>query len=543
VSTATAMSVTVRAVDVYFVGVFAMSDNPQPPPSRWRRRLVYLGLIGLTAGATVLGMMFLESIRERKQEAHQVVFAVTNIDETTEDPEVWGKNFPRQYDSYNRTVDIERTRHGGSEAFQKLDTDPVWRTLFKGYAFSIDYREERGHAYMLSDQRETERVTKKAQPGSCLQCHASNVVAYRKAGLEAGAPGALTDSLTSEAGMAQLMTGFDKVNPEPYLEATKRVSHPIACIDCHDPATMAVRVTRPGFIRGIRVLAESADPVPHLPSIERWRKGDRKVAYDPNAEASRQEMRSLVCGQCHVEYYFKGDQKEVTYPWHRGFKVEQIESYYDEVGWKDWVHPDSGASVLKAQHPEMELWSQGIHARSGVSCADCHMPYTRDGAIKVTDHHVRSPMLNVARACQTCHHVSEDDIRGRVQVIQDRTAALLDRGEVAVLAAIESLSAAKKRGATDEALRDARALHRRAQWRLDFISAENSMGFHAPQESARILAEALDYARQSELAALKAQVTQGPMAVPTAPAATVPTPAEVAPTPPVDGAPKAVVTP
>jgi len=498
------------------------NPGPAQTPSKWKRRVAWLVVIGGTAVVTILVMLLLENIRDRKDESHQVVFKLAEVDETTQDPALWGKNFPRQYDSYLRTVDIERTRYGGSEAFQKLDTDPVWRTLFKGYAFSIDYREERGHAFMLSDQRETERVTKKPQPGACLQCHASNVVAYREAGLAAGAKGALTDALTSATGMEQLMLGFDKVNPEPYLEATKRVSHPIACLDCHDPATMAVRVTRPGFIRGIAALAMSQDPVPHLPSVERWRKGPKDKPYDANADASRQEMRSLVCGQCHVEYYFKGDAKEVTYPWHNGFKVEQIERYYDEVGWKDWVHPDSGTPMLKAQHPEMELWSQGIHARSGVSCADCHMPYTREGAIKVTDHHVRSPMLNTARACQTCHHVSEDEIQGRVEAIQSRTAALLDRGEVATLAALEAIAAARKAGASDAQLAPAQALHRKAQWRLDFISAENSMGFHAPQESARILAEAVDFARQGELAAklLTAAPSAAPAAepVPAAPA-------------------------
>src|SRR5690606_19437360 len=133
-------------------------------------------------------------------------------------------------------------------------------------------------------------------------------------------------------------------------------------------------------------------------------KPDRE--YDPNIDASRQEMRSLVCAQCHVEYYFKGSGKEVTYPWSKGLKIEQIEAYYDEVGHVDWTHAETGAKVLKAQHPEFELWSQGIHARSGVSCADCHMPYVREGAIKVSNHHVRSPLLNVAQSCQGCHRVS-----------------------------------------------------------------------------------------------------------------------------------------
>jgi nitrite reductase (cytochrome c-552) len=214
-------------------------------------------------------------------------------------------------------------------------------------------------------------------------------------------------------------------------------------------------------------------------------------------------MRSLVCAQCHVEYYFKGDVKLLTYPWHKGLRAEQIEAYYDEVGWKDWNHADTGAPVLKAQHPEFELWSQGIHARSGVACADCHMPYVREGAIKVSDHHVRSPLLNIARACQTCHHFKEEELAVRAAAIQDRTRSLLDRAEVATLDMIQELSAVKKTAANEATLRLAHALHRKAQWRLDFVAAENSMGFHAPQEAARLLAEAIDFARQGQLEALK----------------------------------------
>ncbi|MCC6950334.1 MAG: ammonia-forming cytochrome c nitrite reductase subunit c552 [Phycisphaerales bacterium] len=458
----------------------------------------------VVAGATVGVMLMRENIAQRKREAKQTTFALTELKETTVDAKEWGKNFPRQYDSYLRTVDTQRTKHGGSEAFQHLDEDPVWRAIFRGYAFAIDYREERGHAYMLSDQRDTERVKQKPQPGACLHCHASNVVAYREQGIKAGAPGTLDDSATSAAGMEQIQKGFEQVCGLPYAEASKLVEHPVTCLDCHDPSTMALRVTRPGFMNGIRALASSAEPVPHLPSVERWRTGPRSRPYDPNLDASRQEMRSMACAQCHVEYYFAGEKKLVTFPWHKGLKVEQIEAYYDEVKWTDFKHADSGAAALKAQHPEFELWSQGIHARSGVSCADCHMPYKRDGAIKISDHHVRSPMLNVAHACQTCHNYTETEIKSRVEAIQDRTKGLLDRGEQAVFALINSIAEARTNGATDEQLAPARALQRKAQWRLDFISAENSMGFHAPQESARILAEAVDFARQGEIELLKA---------------------------------------
>lgn len=450
----------------------------------------------IVVSAATAGVMFLmQNISERKEEAKQVSFKLVELTEDTVDPKKWAENFPRQYDGYSRTVDIERTKHGGSEAFQKLDDDPRWRELFKGYAFGIDYREERGHAYMLQDQRETERVKQKKQPGACLHCHAAVIPAYAKLGKEAGIP----DSDRN----AQIMKGFEEVCAMPYDDATKLVDHPVVCLDCHDPKTMAIRVTRPGFLNGVKVLAESSDPLPHFESIERWRKGDRKTPYDPNTMATRQELRSMVCGQCHVEYYFKGEGKLLTYPWHNGLKMDQSEAYYDEVSFKDWDHTDTLAPLLKAQHPEFEMWSQGIHARSGVSCADCHMPYMREGAIKISDHHVRSPLLNTARACQTCHPYGETEIIARAEAIQDRTKALMEKTEIAVVSLIEEINVARAAGATDEQLKTVLDYHRKAEWRLDYVAAENSMGFHAPQEATRILGEAIDNARMGEVEAVK----------------------------------------
>jgi nitrite reductase (cytochrome c-552) len=455
---------------------------------------VYVVVLAAVAVAAFLVLLLYQNIVARKAEATQHVFRVVEVDENTTDPVLWGKNYPRQYDSYRRTVDTSHTKYGGSEAFQHLERDPVWRRIFAGYAFSIDYREERGHAYMLSDQRETERVKKFQQPGACLQCHASAIPAYIDAGLKAGAPAG------KENREAQIQKGFEVISKLPFTEATRLVQHPVSCIDCHDAETMNLRVSRPAFLAGIRALARSDYPTPHLPSIERWRREGRKAEYQPNVDANRQEMRSLVCAQCHNEYYFRGENKIVTHPWDKGLRVEHLEAYYDQARYSDWKHAETGAGVLKAQHPEFELWSQGIHARSGVACADCHMPYQREGAIKVSNHHVRSPLLNIAAACQTCHRITEPELKARVEIVQDRNHALLKRGEEAVVALISSLATAQKAGASDEQLKIPRALQRKAQWRLDFISAENSMGFHASQEAARILAEAIDYARQGQLA-------------------------------------------
>jgi nitrite reductase (cytochrome c-552) len=285
-------------------------------------------------------------------------------------------------------------------------------------------------------------------------------------------------------GNGDLFKGFDQVNHMPYAEARKLVKHPVACIDCHDPATMQLRVTRPAFMEGMRAL-----------------KASQGVAnYDVNAMATRQEMRAFVCGQCHVEYYFQGPEKRLVYPWAKGLKIDNILDYYEENQHKDWVHADTGAPVLKAQHPEFEMWNQGIHARSGVACADCHMPYTRVGSMKISDHHVRSPALNINHACQSCHHWPEEELKARIETIQDRVFGLRNRAMEALVALIQDVKAARDTGASDAVLDTARRLQRRAQFMLDFVEAENSTGFHAPQEAERILAESIDYSRQGQLA-------------------------------------------
>jgi nitrite reductase (cytochrome c-552) len=290
-------------------------------------------------------------------------------------------------------------------------------------------------------------------------------------------------------------------------------AHPVSCVDCHDPKSMELRVTRPGFIRGIQALASSKEPTPHLPSIERWREGGKRQPYDPNTDSTRQEMRSFVCGQCHVEYYC-GPKTTLFFPWNNGLKVEQIEEHYNNFKFPDghrffdWKHAETGAEALKAQHPEFETWSQGIHARSGVSCADCHMPYKREGAMKVSDHWVRSPMLNISRACQVCHPFPESEIQARVDTIQGRTHDLMQRSGSAVIDMLDAIKSAKAAGASEQQLAPVLELQRKAQWRQDFVAAENSMGFHAPQEVARILGEAIDYSRQAQLMAKSLPATR-----------------------------------
>jgi nitrite reductase (cytochrome c-552) len=434
-------------------------------PSRW----TYV-LLSAVAAATFLLTMLLVNIRDRRQEARQTFVPVIQLTEDTLDPAVWGYTFPREFDTFKRNAEMQSTRYGGSVPFSHLERDPRLKRIFAGYAFSLEYNKARGHAWSLADQDKSGRVTEHPQPGSCLQCHSSILPAYRK------------------AGAGDVMKGFEIVSAMPFQEARKLVSHPIGCLECHDPATMRLRVTRPGFLRGIRALKKSQ-------GVEN---------YDPNTMATRQEMRTYVCAQCHVEYYFEGERKIVTYPWANGLKVEQIEAYYDQTGFADWTHGETGAPVLKAQHPEFETWSQGVHARAGVACADCHMPFIRQGAMKFSDHQVRSPLFNIDRACLSCHPVPAEEMKARVEAIQDRHAALLSRAEDALIALLDQIKAARAAGASGAALEPALRFQRKAQWREDFVNAENSMGFHAPQESARILAEAIDYARQGQLAAATA---------------------------------------
>jgi nitrite reductase (cytochrome c-552) len=188
-----------------------------------------------------------------------------------------------------------------------------------------------------------------------------------------------------------------------------------------------------------------------------------------------------------------------VYPWANGLRGDDILAYYEKEQFKDWTHADSGAPALKAQHPEFEMWSQGIHARSGVACADCHMPYTRVGALKISDHHVRSPLLNVNLACQTCHKWPEDELKARVSTIQQRTYQLRNHAMDAVVALIGDLKKAREAGRSDAELAPARGFQRKAQFLLDFVEAENSTGFHAPQEAARVLGISIDLARQGQL--------------------------------------------
>ena len=171
------------------------------------------------------------------------------------------------------------------------------------------------------------------------------------------------------------------------------------------------------------------------------------------------------------------------------------------------------------------MWNQGIHARSGVACADCHMPYMRVGGTKVSDHWVRSPVLNLNRACQSCHKWPEEELKARVEGIQTKHMELRENAFDALVALIGDLKAAKEAGKTDAELEKARYLQRRAQFLFDFVEAENSTGFHAPQEAARVLFASVDASRQGQVA------IRDPNFKPSVAVVSIPAPASAAPAP------------
>ena len=436
-------------------------------------------LILITTIIGFIGSYVLIDISEKKLEQKNPFFKVVEIGQLEDDPAVWGKNFPHQYETYLKTVDQVRTKHGGSEAMprtpskadprsivaqSKLEEDPRLKLMWAGYAFSHDFREERGHAYMLDDQVFTQRQEFSPQPGACINCHASTYAPMMK------------------LGEGDLTKGFHALNKMPYNEAHKNVQHPISCIDCHSPDTMELRVTKPAFMEGIK----------------KFKKTQGIENFDVNKMASRQEMKTFVCAQCHVEYYFKGEEKTLTFPWDKGLKADQVLAHYRENKHFDWVHKETGAKMLKAQHPEFEMWSQGTHAQAGVSCVDCHMPYQRLGAMKITNHQVRSPLLNINKSCQTCHHAPENELRMRVETIQDRHMEMRNTAMNAVVELIESIKKAQVDKLAANKIAKAQDAHREAQFLIDYVEAENSMGFHAPQEAARLMIKAMDIIRKAQ---------------------------------------------
>lgn len=421
-----------------------------------RSYLILISVIVILAVGLVGLLLYINS----QPDATRGITPLTEVAAMEPDSEVWGVNYPNQYTTLLKTeTNNERTAFGGSDPFSRLEENPRLLTLFDGYAFSIDYNEERGHMNSLTDVRGTGRINEKT-PGTCYSCKSADNPT-------------LWDKMT--------MADYDKT---PFATLGEQIKEPIGCANCHEANTMKLIVTNPALEEAL--IAQGKD----------WR------------TFTRQEMRTVVCANCHVEYYFKGDGKYLTFPWEKGTNIDQIAEYYTEEGFKDWDHKQSGAPMIKMQHPEYEIFTAGsTHYEAGVSCADCHMPYTRDGAAKFSSHDVHSPLLDAEKACGQCH-TDVTYVTNRVSIIQNQVNQTMAATEEAIVAAIQAIEAAAAQENVETALLDeARQLHRQAQLRWDFVAAENSMGFHNPEEVLRILAAATDMARQAQLKSIEAAGT------------------------------------
>lgn len=415
------------------------------------RALALAVFFGALLGVIVLGLLAASILERRAERPRAMVSFVQPIAEWEADNAKWGVNFPREYDSWESTKRMnENTKYGGSSYRDILKETPNLVVMWAGYPFAKGYNQARGHFHAVEDVTETKRINEKT-PATCWTCKSPDVPRVMHGKGVANFYAAKFDDLRSE------------------------IKNPIGCADCHDNKTMALRISRPAL-------------------VEAFQRQGKDIT-----KASHQEMRSLVCAQCHVEYYFKKETNYLTFPWDNGWKVEDMEKYYEKNPHVDFTHAISGAKMIKMQHPDYEVYQQGTHAFRNVSCADCHMPYKSEGGVKFTDHQIRSPLYNMESACQTCHRWSEKDIRSRVTGIQDKNRELLNIAEHTITAAHLEIGEAMKKGATDAELTEPRRLVRLAQMYWDYVAAHNGMGFHAPQECARVLGKASDFGQQSRL--------------------------------------------
>ncbi len=409
----------------------------------------------------LLGLLA-SSIVERRMEAVYVSKPLTDIRLYEPRNEVWGENFPRQFQSYYGTADTTfRSKYGGNAMIDMLEEEPELVVLWAGYGFSRDYKQGRGHYYAVTDVYNTLRTggPKHAndgpQPSTCWTCKSPDV-----------------PRIMEQEGVAEFYTGaWARLGPE--------IVNPIGCADCHDEKTMNLRISRPALVE----------------AFERQGKDITKASY--------QEMRSLVCAQCHVEYYFNKNIVEganyLTFPWDNGFTAEAMEAYFDNIEFSDWTHALSKAPMLKAQHPDYEVYMTGIHAKRGVSCADCHLPYISEGGQKFTDHKMQSPLNNIANSCQVCHREEAAQLVQDVYERQDRIVENRKELEKQLVRAHVEAKKAWELGATEEQMKDILMGIRHAQWRWDYVAASHGGSFHSPVESSRTIANGITLAQETRI--------------------------------------------
>ncbi|MFZ3103002.1 MAG: ammonia-forming cytochrome c nitrite reductase subunit c552 [Desulfitobacteriaceae bacterium] len=409
-------------------------------------------LVAITVITFLLYFRFKQSILQKLDIASVKPTAVkiaNKIPSNELDPQVWGQYYPEEYASYLQNAEISQgqSKYRGSVPFSYLEEDPIVKRLFAGIGFGIDYNNKRGHFYALEDVQKTKRVTNKTT-ASCWTCKSPNAT-----------------QLISEMG--------DSFYKQPFKDIQPLIKHPVSCVDCHDSRTMQLKVTRQPFLEALKAMGK-----------------------DPNS-LSQTELRSAVCGQCHSSYYLNSQTKKVVFPWKFGLKAENLEQYYRSIWFTEWSHPESKAPLIKARHPEYETWSTSVHASNKVACADCHMPKERMGDKTIASHHWQSPLNTIEFSCRGCH--KDTNLKDQVITIQDEIYAKRMQAEKMISEAIDDIKKADNLPNSDGFnLMMARAMHRRAQWRWDFVASENSMGFHNPEEARRLLDESVKLATDAK---------------------------------------------
>jgi nitrite reductase (cytochrome c-552) len=421
----------------------------------------------LAAGSILLLGLLAVSIMERRWESQRPVMVLKPVADYEPDSANWGVNYPRQYDSFlqNRISDT-KTKFGGASHRDYLDADPRKVILWTGSAFSRDYLQARGHYYSVEDVTKSKRLSVPFNAATCWTCKSTD-----------------TPRMMAKMSVREFYAGN-------FHDLKNEMTHPVGCRDCHDPQTMKLQITRPALREAFAAMGADINSVTH------------------------QQMRSLVCAQCHAEYYFRTDESAgmknyMVFPWKNGTGAEAILSYYNDINFTDFVNPISKTPMTKVQHPDYEIYLTGIHAYRDVSCADCHMPYRTEGGSKFTDHHVQSPLLNISASCAVCHRWSEDEIRSRVEAIQIKMQDSLIAAEDAMVEAHFDIAAAFQAGVSDNDLSQPRHLLRDAQFYWDYVSSSNGMGFHSPTESMRITGQATDLAQQARVSTARLLAEKG----------------------------------
>ena len=420
-------------------------------------------LFFVTVGVVFLLGMFASSITNRRAEITSLMLnkkvEITGIESRSE---VFADNYPREYETWLKTLDTSfESEYHGSSIVDVLEQRPEMVILWAGYAFSKDYGTPRGHMHMIEDVYNTLRTgspmspDEGPQPATCWTCKSPDVPR-------------VMDSI----GVAEYYAGT-------WASLGHEIVNPVGCADCHEPEHMNLQISRPALLEGMANAGIDVDKV------------------------SQQDLRSLACAQCHVEYYFQPDGNYLVFPWHNGLGMEGGEKYYDEVGHVDYVHSLSRAPILKAQHPDYEIFLEGIHGQRGVSCADCHMPYISEGGVKYSDHQIISPLANINNTCQVCHRESEETLRSSVYERQRKGAELRDMVEQELATAHIEAKFAWDNGATEAQMEEVLQLLRQSQWRWDYAVASHGAPFHAPIEFQRLLSHSLDRAHKARFAIAK----------------------------------------